>query len=806
MDRRTFLLNCTASLTAPCLASAAVSQNLETERRDRHFRIIPYPQFLRRNQGGIFLSNGHILSGSTTKELLAAGLLMDEAKKVTGSEALRRNVGEDQPRGARIFLIDWSHDSRFKTELTSNLSQEDQEFLENDRTGQGYIVRTDSMRERVIVSGSSAMGTLYGATTLVQAWEVKGHRLFLPSIDVKDFPDFRYRAAADWLLFAEINRWAYDWGDGRRAFVKRIKRKLDFCLRYKINMVFFDGFGWHSEKFPGYGFMMRELNQYARERGIKLLFAGYGANTQPSAVLPEHNIGTVWKNRDSYPYGEMYPCFGHEDIPGPYLGTCRANEELNRLKAEEMERFVRDVEPGALYIHREDRGVGTHKEGDPHEDELWRTWKRRDKRCRERWPNDDLLAKDGGAGAVAHGYVSCLNKVRNVKNSDSGYSAAEDCEIIFISPGYNPIPTDHEDWNNHLEFWSNVLSFMPTRENVSIGFREIFLQQGTHKRWVDAYKERLAPLNLNSRMFFFFLGGGDHYLNNYPFVATSVMNGLFKGGDTIYNFSGGVHQEPLQALNAEFSWNTKAPGYRIPTTYEECRSLWEALSDNRETPEQIYGANGFLPLVCQKIYGTNAGVLLSRFTVLFEPQPQQDNAPLVPDLPGKLYPLSVLWGVLSRDETSWDLMISNPRTLRTLQRLKLTPTAWQLRLSRVWSTYENITNRGIELVKQALSSQDLKGETREDVEYLRKCLEVGRRFAGLLNSFHEVLAISGENQQFKLKSAVSRTQEKFNELSRHIDSNFALDTVCPLGGDQGFWIESMEKIRNRLEQLASQIV
>jgi hypothetical protein len=38
------------------------------------------------------------------------------------------------------------------------------------------------------------------------------------------------------------------------------------------------------------------------------------------------------------------------------LGTCRGNDELNRLKAEELAAFVRAVEPGALYIHHEDMG------------------------------------------------------------------------------------------------------------------------------------------------------------------------------------------------------------------------------------------------------------------------------------------------------------------------------------------------------------------------------------------------------------------------------------------------------------------
>ena len=803
IDRRSFLLSSGSALILAQEGNGKIQG--PGNRNNPTTRIVPSPQFFAQVDGRMPLTQGQILCGGTPKEALAAELLIDEARKLAGAKTLSKAANGRQRRGTRISLVDWGADSPLKAEITALLSEKDKQLLTDpSRSEQSYVVRMDSEKKEIVVAGSSPMGVLYGATTLRQILQAESGRLFVPVVHVRDFPDFKYRAAADWLLFAELNRWAYDWGDGKRAFVKRIKRKLDFCLSYKINMVFFDGFGWHSEKFPGYGSLMRELNQYARERGIKLLFAGYGANTQPSAIRPERNIGTVWRNQDSYPNGSTYPCFGHEDIPGPYLGTCRANEELNRLKAKEMEQFVRDVEPGALYIHHEDRGVGTPKEGDPHEDELWRTWKKRDERCRERWPSDDLLAKDGGAGAVAYGYRNYLDTILKVKNADSGYSGAEDCEITLISPGYNPIPTDHKDWNNHLEFWANVLSFLPIRNNVSIGFREIFPQRGTNKRWVDAYKEKLTPLKLNSRMFFFFLGGGDQYRNNYPFVSTSIMNGLFEGGDTIYNFSGAVHQEPLQVLNAEFSWNTKAPGYRIPKTYEESRSLWEALSENRETPEPIFGADGFLPMICQRIYGKQAGPVMSRFMVLYEPQPRNGNDPLAPTLPEKLYPLSVLWGPLSRDEPSWTLQISHARTLRVLQKSNTTEEEWQVRLSRVWAAYASVTDKGIVLVQEALHSKDLIEDARVDIGYLLKCLGVGRRFADLLASFHTTLASSGDSA--KLKNDIYQTQRKFNELSTFLDSNFAFDTVCPMGGDQGIWLESLEKVRNNLQRLTSRDV
>ena len=109
------------------------------------------------------------------------------------------------------------------------------------------------------------------------------------------------------------------------------------------------------------------------------------------------------------------------------FGTCRSNEALNAEIAREFESFVRAVEPGALYIHHEDTG---------HYDRTQLRWSERCDRCKQKWPNPDFAAADGGAGAMAHGYANILRAVQRVKNVDSGYDAARDCTTVFISPPY----------------------------------------------------------------------------------------------------------------------------------------------------------------------------------------------------------------------------------------------------------------------------------------------------------------------------------------------------------------------------------
>ena len=69
-------------------------------------------------------------------------------------------------------------------------------------------------------------------------------------------------ATADWLLNGEANRWALERGQGIAAYKQLCERKLDEALRYKINMVVFDGFGWGlTQRFADYGELIRSLNQ-----------------------------------------------------------------------------------------------------------------------------------------------------------------------------------------------------------------------------------------------------------------------------------------------------------------------------------------------------------------------------------------------------------------------------------------------------------------------------------------------------------------------------------------------------------------
>ena len=79
--------------------------------------------------------------------------------------------------------------------------------------------------------------------TVLQLIGTVSQGLAISGVYIRDYPHFPFRAVSDWLLNVEGNRWALDHGQGIDSYARLCKQKLDRALRYKINMVIFDGFG-----------------------------------------------------------------------------------------------------------------------------------------------------------------------------------------------------------------------------------------------------------------------------------------------------------------------------------------------------------------------------------------------------------------------------------------------------------------------------------------------------------------------------------------------------------------------------------
>lgn len=754
-------------------------------------RVIPTPQYMRALPFSVPLKHG---------QLVKVQVARTAARPVAiAVELLRRELAvlklreTSQADGNRPSLILWDRSQQGAPPFA--LPPESENVLDPKRYfGQSYVLETRSPKEIWII-GSTAQGVLYGAATLVQLLEPKGADFEIAGASIRDYPSFRYRAAADWLLRAELNRWAYDWGDGIANYIARIQRKLDFCTRFKINMVAFDGFGWSPEKRPGYADMMRKLNAYARERGIKLLYGGYGANFNPRGIEPEFHIGKAHVNRRSYPDGDAYDCFGeNRSRLQPTFGTCRSNDALQREIAGEIQSFVRAVEPGALYIHHEDTG---------HYETTQPRWALRCEVCKRRWPNADFAAADGGAGAMAHGYSNIFRAVQRVRNVDTGYDASRDCTVAFISPPYGVDSqrsgmgrerTDPElNWRKTLEFWGNAVEQMPRSENLQIGLREIF-PNSRSQRWMDAWQQTMSARHLRANVFLFFLGGADQYTNgvfNYPFTASSVMNGMFDGAETIYNFNGGLHQEPQQVINAEYSWNSNAPGRKTPSDFAEGLRLWNAFLSNNEMSAAVIGPDGIFRAACGRLYGPRAGAAMAEFFQFYEDR--QATTALPSFYPHRLYASVVLWRFLSGDQLYGEKEPTSEER-STIESLRTTRRALQQSIAAIWRQNAEVNRKSARYLDQALREGDLRKDARADVEYLRKCLRAGERFASLLGNYHELLEAS-------TPTLLEKTIAAHRSLDEWLHREFRFDFTDPKGGDQAAWLETLEFLRGQLQEI-----
>jgi hypothetical protein len=68
---------------------------------------------------------------------------------------------------------------------------------------QGYVLDITA-GSPILIQAVSGQGLLYGVATFLQLVRQQGG-LRVVATPIRDYPDFRYRAAADWLLVGEIN-------------------------------------------------------------------------------------------------------------------------------------------------------------------------------------------------------------------------------------------------------------------------------------------------------------------------------------------------------------------------------------------------------------------------------------------------------------------------------------------------------------------------------------------------------------------------------------------------------------------------
>jgi len=697
--------------------------------------VVPEPKEIISHQGELSASIG--LEGSEPCFIISdtqthgpAGLIAERFKA--------RIVSAEQEEGVHIRL-NIVRDLDFSRKLRA------------DQRVEAYCLEVS--KKGIDLSALTAEGLLRAAATLFQLTTLENDHAIVPYAVINDWPDFRYRCASDWLINVECNRWAYDWGDGREAFLKRIKRKLDFCFEYKINMVWFDGFGWNTERFPGYASLMKECTRYARRLGIKLVFAGYGGGYgtayQQAEIYRCGYFGNVYRNRRPYPNGEEYDCCGMPAYGGKSrrYGTCLSNEQLKSAKLEEMKRFVTEVNPGFMYIHDIDAG-------------LWlatgEAWKQRCGECRKRWPSDELFGVDGQAGA----YASWFKQVRQELSalpSSGDYTPVRDLVLIFTSPLYTfyAEPGPKNLWALEMRYFDSLSRLIGPEHGIEFGLREQFYYAGNRKK-IGNLRDMMEQNGNEHGIHVIAFGGGDNYINDDPTNISGAMAHFYDGAESVCLSNGGMHEEPVQMLNAEFLWNGSAGGHREnPKNETEAVAVWKKIIAGEHKPSEIFAIGGFFERLCCRLWGREAGQLMNRALQ------SRHNGQM---------PVSHVWWTI----TSMVIMLNDDKACSRMN--------WDKELER-WADRRQATVSALEYARKAAAISD-----NEDIRWFVRCLDVGGQYAEAVKLL--VLFKSGKD-----KTARVRLDGIINDLEEYLCKNFIIKRTDILGGDPGCWLDTLSEIR-----------
>mgnify|MGYP005844838081 CR=1 FL=1 len=620
--------------------------------------------------------------------------------------------------------------------------------LSRDQRPEAYQLRMQPAGAELVAV--TPEGLLRGAATLLQLLDAKNSA---PCLTVTDWPDFRYRCASDWLLNVEVNRWAYDWGDGREKWLARVKRKLDFCFLYKINQVWFDGFGWSTDRFPGYAPLMRECTRYARQRAIKLTFAGYGGgygtSYQQSDIYRYGYFGQTFLNRRPYPDGPQYLCRGFTGLEvSRACGTCLSNEALAAAKLAELERFVREVEPGFLYIHDIDSGTLAASSA---------AWRARCDECRRRWPSHEVDSPQGQAGAMASWYEQIRQALRPIVTS-GGYRADRDLTLIFISPLYTMYsekgPPDV--WQREINYFCTLSRLVGRGPEIEFGLREQFYAPGGGRK-IAELRSALDRVGHGHSPHVISFGGGDHYFSDDLVNVSGALAHFFQSAESVCLSNGGLHQEPLQVLNAEWLWSGIAQGYREqPRDQPAVEALFARIRAGSYRPAPVFGPGQLLERICRRLWGDAAGTEM----YLAYLAGGESNAG----------PVSHVWYSVTSD-------------VRRLQAGTLPQGMRWEDLHARWRQRMEATQEALRHARRAAALAE-----DEDVTWFARSLDVGSRFAEALIAAIEWRADPGE-------LARSRLSQSLDRLESHLRSEFLLEKTDILGGDPGCWLETIGHLR-----------
>jgi len=406
---------------------------------------------------------------------------------------------------------------------------------------QGYVIKTqeENGKRTYVLAGKDYTGLLYAAVTFCKLISAEGDALVLPSVQVSDWPDIRYRDGGG-LLYQYRRDFVWNQPTTNTA---NVKMYIDWLFEHKINITEASTYGGGKRRglYAPYDAAERkwlqEVSAYAQERGIRVMHMTTTA------------VGDTANNKDNAAYKD-WKCVENR---GAYY--CWSNDELIKKRAQELTRHLKDTGLTAVFIHSIDT---TNSK-----------WQDRCAKCREQFGDDRFTAD-------AHVFNQYRDEIRK---------SFPDMPVVIVPRPYGGniddvyhIETGEMKAKGDLQRFAKALA-----GDIYICHR-CETSRNNNLSWVHAFKQPMfscvmawyAYPNLEGRDFTPICRYYRGY--NYPLSDEIAQYGVGQSAT----------RDRIQCLGlVEFAWNLNAPGAaeydNIPAVYAD---IWDPfgadMSKNKE--------------------------------------------------------------------------------------------------------------------------------------------------------------------------------------------------------------------------------
>lgn len=376
---------------------------------------------------------------------------------------------------------------------------------------QGYVIGcfTENGKQRVVAAGTDVAGTRYALVTLALALKKNdaGPRLY--PMRVRDWPDFTYRMPNFCII------------PGRFDF-ESTKKMIDRAFTLKYNMLQGSSMYTTIADLIKNESKVKKYFEYANQRGIRLMIQNHTAVIEN---IPKFDPKTMpGYSQIYYPYKTEEGLLADSHYgPGRAFTWCR--DDLIEQRGQQIDELLTKVNGDTVFLHSMDCG-GVDNPGN---------WSKRTPMDKKRW-GDDRAAAEANLWNILY-----ENMVEN----------HPDLILVVVEYPYGAMYLKNASiirWLKRLNELLNPNVYFCIRECDRSDLTKWLEPTGDRPYFIgyEPYPVRLQPLFCCMPRY-----ARTFYYKNRP----NDVYWLFANSTLKRNF------ENLALVNAEYAWNTEAPGW-----------------------------------------------------------------------------------------------------------------------------------------------------------------------------------------------------------------------------------------------------